>query len=871
TLVTQATLGWFQLDWYSGTVAPGETDTIPGTFNSTGYAAGTTKVADMIITSNAHPNKTETALDVIMIVIDCLPIYTTGCSWGDGFTFFDIDNQINNTSGCDNLNGNGWSQFLGIPPAVLEPGMTYDFNMSTGYSNNYATVWIDFNDDMYFTPDEMVLDCENMDAAGQVFTFPGTIPATAGIGIHLMRARTNWLDCADDPCAVYTYGETEDYFVEIQSVQVPGILEGYVYEFGTNTPIVGAIVEVLDGPPSWTAVTDNTGFYSIDGIYPDTYDVMASHIDYCSQTIAGVNIATGTNTQDFELQWAEILTNPATEISTVIPENTIEATQLEIINNGNCDLDYNIELTELSETFGGPVANNENVVFTGTPLSMEEFYELKHYIPKTFYPTISDEGIPLVPNPDPWTENSEAMEEIFGTPANAWTAGPRTRGNFYECTTTTYLAEHRFYLDVAAATQMWFCVYEGTALEGVYNLISASDVSPMGPGSGWFSSGQVNVTMQAGNWYMIVASFEEECTYYYETGISPYPIPASFGHLVEGAGFSFAPTTNFPPDATQNISGTPGPQIAYHQTLVTKAWLDWFQLDWLSGTVPAGASVTIPGEFNSTGYATGTTKVADLAITSNAHPGKTLTNLAVTMVVGGGAELDLKVFLEGPFFPANGNMFTFLNDFGYIPLTQPYNPSLPYYTNNNPAWLYQGTESVTAIPLGVVDWILLELRDAPDGASAGPATTFEKMAAFLMADGSVVGLDGQSLPSFNYILQNELFVVIYHRNHLSIMNSGPIPMSGNGYSWDYTAYSANVYGNVLGCKELMPGVWGMISSDGSADLQVNNIDKMDVWAVDAALSGYLGGDFTMDGTCGNQDKLDYWEPNVGAASQVPKN
>ncbi|MBN1338239.1 MAG: right-handed parallel beta-helix repeat-containing protein, partial [Bacteroidales bacterium] len=64
--------------------------------------------------------------------------------------------------------------------------------------------------------------------------------------------------------------------------------------------------------------------------------------------------------------------------------------------------------------------------------------------------------------------------------------------------------------------------------------------------------------------------------------------------------------------------------------------------------------------------------------------------------------LDLKAFLEGPF---NGSeMNTTLNSGGHLPLSQPYNQA---------PWYYSGTEAVTAIPnTDVVDWVLIELRDA---------------------------------------------------------------------------------------------------------------------------------------------------------------
>ncbi|MEZ5198088.1 MAG: hypothetical protein R2764_17370 [Bacteroidales bacterium] len=51
-------------------------------------------------------------------------------------------------------------------------------------------------------------------------------------------------------------------------------------------------------------------------------------------------------------------------------------------------------------------------------------------------------------------------------------------------------------------------------------------------------------------------------------------------------------------------------------------------------------------------------------------------------------------------------MVNFLNAKNYIPLAQPYN-TYP--------WNYNGDEAVTEIPTeSVVDWVLVELRDAPN-------------------------------------------------------------------------------------------------------------------------------------------------------------
>ena len=72
-----------------------------------------------------------------------------------------------------------------------------------------------------------------------------------------------------------------------------------------------------------------------------------------------------------------------------------------------------------------------------------------------------------------------------------------------------------------------------------------------------------------------------------------------------------------------------------------------------------------------------------------------------------GVNLDVNVFLEGPF--SGTQMTTGLNQANMLPLGQPFNTA---------PWNYDETEMVTAIPNGnAVDWVLVELRDAPDAAS----------------------------------------------------------------------------------------------------------------------------------------------------------
>ncbi|MCD4746351.1 MAG: lamin tail domain-containing protein [Bacteroidales bacterium] len=235
-----------------------------------------------------------------------------------------------------------------------------------------------------------------------------------------------------------------------------------------------------------------------------------------------------------------------------------------------------------------------------------------------------------------------------------------------------------------------------------------------------------------------------------------------------------------------------------------------------------------------------------------------------------GITVNLTVFLEGTYNPLlDGAMETHLLTNGYLPLTQPYNPILPYYGNLNPVWLYAGTENVAAIPANVVDWVMVELRDAPDAASATSATIIAQKALFVLSNGSVVDLDGTTVPNFGALIMTDgLFAVIYHRNHLAVINPDPlVDLGGGNYAHSFT--TGLNYGGALGQTEVEAGVWAMFSSDGNADKQVSNADKLDVWETDSGGSGYKGGDFSLNGQCNNQDKVDYWSHNTGAGSQVP--
>jgi uncharacterized protein (TIGR02145 family) len=219
---------------------------------------------------------------------------------------------------------------------------------------------------------------------------------------------------------------------------------------------------------------------------------------------------------------------------------------------------------------------------------------------------------------------------------------------------------------------------------------------------------------------------------------------------------------------------------------------------------------------------------------------------------------DLKVFLEGPF--NGGTMNANLNP-EPIPLSQPY--------NDPQKWNYQGTESVSGIPnTDIVDWVLIELRETSGDASTAIADSMiARKAAFLLKDGSVVDLDGESPIYFDNEITDNLYVVVYHRNHLPIMTSQPLTKVNNGYSWDFTISGDQAYGT--DAQADLGGVYGMIGGDSDANGIVSFDDKDIDWSGDAGKTGYYPSDLNMDKEVNNSDKNDVWESNLGNISQLP--
>ena len=298
-------------------------------------------------------------------------------------------------------------------------------------------------------------------------------------------------------------------------------------------------------------------------------------------------------------------------------------------------------------------------------------------------------------------------------------------------------------------------------------------------------------------------------------------------------------------------------EVEDYTLVVNSNFVDWLSLDPMSGTVAGAGNMDIDLTFNATGLDIGD-YFADVLINSN-DPDEPQLIVPCTLHVADQVNLQLTAMLEGPY---NGSeMTTTLNASDMLPLNQPYNVA---------PWNYSGTESVGSMPnITIVDWVLVELRQTSgDASSATSATIVGRQAAFITNTGIIVDINGNPSLLFDIVVTQNLFVAIYHRNHLGIMSAVPLVYDGGTYTFDFS--SGQAHGGLSAQKEIAPGVWAMFGGDGDGNGTISMDDKILEWQVQAGNSGFMSEDYNLDGQVDNKDKDDCWFPNLNMNSYIPE-
>jgi hypothetical protein len=219
-----------------------------------------------------------------------------------------------------------------------------------------------------------------------------------------------------------------------------------------------------------------------------------------------------------------------------------------------------------------------------------------------------------------------------------------------------------------------------------------------------------------------------------------------------------------------------------------------------------------------------------------------------TVKISVSIQLAAKVMLEGA--RDGAGMKTTLRN--YMPLNQHYNAA---------PWNYNGTETVGSIPADVVDWVLVELRQASTASAATSATTLAKRAAFLKSDGTIVDHETGNVLRFDnnsVTAGNNLYVVVRHRNHLAVMSATGATQVAGVYQYDFTSGVSQAYGGSTGYKAN-----GMVTADVDQDGNIF-VSDYNRWATGfGQTNGYYGFDLDMDGNVFVSD-YNRWATNFGA-------
>jgi hypothetical protein len=230
--------------------------------------------------------------------------------------------------------------------------------------------------------------------------------------------------------------------------------------------------------------------------------------------------------------------------------------------------------------------------------------------------------------------------------------------------------------------------------------------------------------------------------------------------------------------------------------------------------------------------------------------------------------LQIRVFLEGPYRAATGAMITGLNQRGLLPGQTPIGtsatPTPPGQPYNRSPWNYGGGESVSNYQANVVDWILISLRA---GSPSVNSTVF-RTAALLSNDGWVTILNPPVLPA-----NQSYYVVVEHRNHLGVLSHVPVTIQNNTLSYNFTTQDSYTATSPVSIGQKQVGtVFVVHTADGNKnvpnqDFVVNVNDYMLWMGANGRFDLYSEADFNMDAQISASDKV-LWNNNNSKFSLI---
>jgi hypothetical protein len=187
----------------------------------------------------------------------CVPTYTTGSIFDDYIGRVQLGTINNVTLGSP-------APFYTLYPSTgstttsLATGSTQTISLSSGtfpFNQNMA-VWIDYNQNGVFSdPGEKLGEVLNVPQFPATSTITFTVPGAALVGATRMRVRDVYFSSNLDPCLNYSYGETEDYVVNITGTATYTYIWSPAVAGNSSAPTVSTLP--ITGSTTFTAVVND--------------------------------------------------------------------------------------------------------------------------------------------------------------------------------------------------------------------------------------------------------------------------------------------------------------------------------------------------------------------------------------------------------------------------------------------------------------------------------------------------------------------------------------------------------------------------------------------------------------------------------------
>jgi PKD repeat protein len=221
------------------------------------------------------------------ISVYCIPSYSSGTIYGDFISLVQLG-SINNATVASS---SPFYTYYNSLTTDLIPGSVNTLTVSPGTypESNYIAAWIDFNQNGIFETTEKLGTILISGAAPLTGSISFTVPVGAVTGTTMMRVREVFNKSTIDPCSAYSFGETEDYNVNIvgasKTLDLTVFLEGIYSGSGTMNQANNG-----SGPQYGVGISDQITVELHNSVNYSIIEHTASNVDLGTTGLASITI-----------------------------------------------------------------------------------------------------------------------------------------------------------------------------------------------------------------------------------------------------------------------------------------------------------------------------------------------------------------------------------------------------------------------------------------------------------------------------------------------------------------------------------------------------------------------------------------------------